>query len=98
MAKNINHHLYQDKNSEVWYFQKKVRGRSQPYKISLGTKSKIEARRKRDAYLKEIDQQGHITSFDPVVGPESTLFGDVAVQWSKIVITDLSHSMKFTAS
>ena len=47
MAKNINHHMYQDRGSEVWYFQKKVRGREKPYKPSLGTRFVFEARCKR---------------------------------------------------
>ena len=92
MAKNINHHLYQDKASGVWYFQKKARGRAKPYKLSLETRSKLEARRKRDEYLKQIDQQGFITAIDAVQAPESTVFGEVAVKWADIVKTQVSET------
>ena len=92
MAKNINHHMYQDKGSEVWYFQKKVRGREKPYKLSLGTRSKLEARRKRDEYLKQIDQQGFITAIDTVQAPKSMVFGEVAMKWADIVKTQVAES------
>lgn len=92
MAKNINHHLYQDKQSEVWYFQKKVRGREKPYKISLETRSKLEARRKRDEYLKQIDQQGFITTIDVVQEPKSMVFGEVAVKWAEVVKSDVAET------
>jgi integrase len=92
MAKNINHHMYQDKGSGVWYFQKKVRGREKPYKLSLGTRSKLEARRKRDEYLKQIDQQGFITAIDTVQAPESMVFGEVAVKWADIVKTQVAET------
>ena len=92
MAKNINHHLYQDKDSGVWYSQKKVRGREKPYKLSLETNSKLEARRKRDEYLKQIDQQGFITAIDAVQAPETMVFGEVAVKWADIVKTQIAET------
>ena len=92
MAKNINHHLYQDKASGVWYFQKKVRGHGKPYKLSLETRSKLEARRKRDEYLKQIDQQGFITAVSEVQEPETMVFGEVAVKWAKIVKTQVAET------
>ncbi|MBC2711129.1 MAG: site-specific integrase [Desulfosarcina sp.] len=92
MAKNINHHLYPDKDSGVWYFQKKVRGREKPYKLSLETRSKLEARRKRDEYLKQIDQQGFITTIDAIEAPETMVFGEVAVKWSEIVKTQIAET------
>lgn len=92
MAKNINHHLYQDKASGVWYFQKKVRGREKTYKLSLETKSKLEARRKRDEYMKQIDQQGFITAIDTVQAPETMVFGEVAVKWADIVKTQVAET------
>ncbi len=92
MAKNINHHLYQDKDSGVWYFQKKVRGREKPYKLSLETTTKLEARRKRDEYLKQIDQQGFITAIDAVLAPETVVFGEVAVKWADIVKTQIAET------
>jgi hypothetical protein len=72
-------------DSGVWYFQKKVRGREKPYKLSLGTRSVLEARRKRDEYLKQIDQQGFITAIDTIQAPESPVFGEIAVKWADIV-------------
>jgi integrase len=92
MAKNINHHMYQDKASGVWYFQKKVHGREKPYKLSLGTRSVLEARRKRDEYIKQIDQQGFITTIDTIQAPESMVFGEVAVKWADIVKTQVSET------
>lgn len=53
--KKNNHHMYQEQNSGIWYFQKKVKGISNTYKLSLETTSVVEARRKRDGYLKQID-------------------------------------------
>lgn len=92
MARNINHHLYQDKASGVWYFQKKVRGREKPYKISLETTSKLEARRKRDDYLKQIDQQGFISTVGEVDPKEIILFGEVAVKWANIAKTNVAET------
>lgn len=85
MAKKLNHHLYQDRTSGVWYFQKKVRGTGKSYKFSLETKSVVEARRKRDSYLKQIDIHGCIqkSNFEDV--SESLVFGEVAQKWAKIV-------------
>jgi integrase len=92
MAKNINHHLYQDKVSGIWYFQKKVRGRQKPYKLSLETNSKLEARRKRDEYLKQIDQQGFITTIDAMEASETMVFGEVAMKWAEIVKTQIAET------
>jgi integrase len=52
--KKLNHHLYEDEKSGVWYFQKKVRGIQKPYKFSLGTTLVGEARKKRDEYLRQV--------------------------------------------
>ena len=84
-VKNINHHLYQDKASGVWYFQEKVKGREKPYKLSLETRFKLEARRKRDEYLKRIDQQGFLTEIDAMEASEKMVFGEVAKKWADIV-------------
>lgn len=86
MAKKnkLNHHLYQDKDSRVYYFQKKVRGIAKPYKFSLETTSVVEARRKRDKYLKEIELHGQILQPE-VSSSEAMLFGEVAVKWSEVV-------------
>ena len=92
MANNINHHMYQDETSKVWYFQKKVRGREKPYKLSLGTKFKTEARRKRDEYLKQIEQNGVIDKVELMETPSITLFGEVAMKWSKIVETQIAET------
>jgi integrase len=92
MAMKINHHMYQDEDSGVWYFQKKVRGREKPYKFSLGTRSVLEARRKRDEYLKQIDQQGFITAIDTIQSPETMVFGEVAVKWADIVKNQVAET------
>jgi len=85
MAKKLNHHLYQDRASGVWYFQKKVRGASKPsYKFSLETKSVVEARRKRDSYLRDIEIHGCIPKSESEDVSESVLFGEVAQKWAKI--------------
>jgi len=55
MAKKLNQHLYQDRSSGIWYFQKKARRMEKPYKFSLETSSVVEARRKRDECLKQIE-------------------------------------------
>ena len=78
MAKKLNKHLYKDTASGVWYFQKKARGVTKPYKFSLETKSVVEARRKRDDYLKQIDLHGYILNREPVSASESVRFGEVA--------------------
>jgi hypothetical protein len=52
----------------------------------------LEARRKRDEYLKQIDQQGYITAFDTAQIPESMVFGDVAVKWAGIAKTRLEET------
>jgi integrase len=83
--KKLNHHLYQDKSSGVWYFQKKVRGMVKPYKFSLETTSVVEARRKRDKYLREIELHGQILRPEIPSSSESMPFGEVALKWSEIV-------------
>lgn len=88
----INHHLYQDKASGVWYFQKKVRWREKPYKFSLETKSKLQARRKRDEYLKQIEMQGVITTINSIEISGTIKFGEVAVKWAKIVKTKIAET------
>lgn len=85
--KRLNHHLYQDKASGIWYFQKKVRCFEKPYKFSLETTSVTEARRKRDEYLKEIEYYGYLPSAEPEK-PEhlnaGIVFGEVAQKWAEI--------------
>ena len=44
--KKSNKNMYQDPASDVWYFQKKIRGLPKPYKFSLDTKSVTEFRKK----------------------------------------------------
>lgn len=92
MAKKLNQHLYQDQISGVWYFQKKVRDIAKPYKFSLETKSVVEARRKRDDLLKEIDIHGHILKTDAVSVEEFLPFGEVAKRWSEIVKTQVEET------
>lgn len=92
MAKKLNQCLYQDQNSGVWYFQKKVRGIPKPYKFSLETKSVVEARRKRDDLLKEIYIHGQILKTDAVPAEESMPFGEVAKRWSEIVKTNVEET------
>jgi integrase len=85
MAKKLNQHIYQDTASGVWYFQKKARGVTKPYKFSLETKSVVEARRKRDDYLKQIDLHGRIIKEESAPASESFPFGEVAKKWAEIV-------------
>jgi len=92
MAKKLNQHLYQETASGVWYFQKKARGVTKPYKFSLETKSVVEARRKRDDYLKQIDLHGHILMREPVSASEPVPFGEVAQKWVEIVKTRLAET------
>ena len=90
MAKKLNHHMYKDKGTGIWYFQKKVRGLPTPYKFSLETKAVGEARKKRDEYLDQIRMFGYIKKPDlSEIEPMSDqpLFGEVAQQWSEIVKT-----------
>jgi len=92
--KKLNKHLYQDGKSEIWYFQKKVKGLKKPYKFSLETNSVLEARKKRDEYLLDIAINGKITNREvPVENPEENkVFGEIAVEWSKIKYTKISKS------
>lgn len=92
--KKLNKHLYQDSKSGIWYFQKKVKGLNKPYKFSLETTSVLEARRKRDEYLLDIAVNGKITDRDiPIENlEENKVFGEVAVEWSKIKYTKISKS------
>ncbi len=85
MAKNLNHHLYQKPTSGVWYFQKKARGLSKSYKLSLETKSVVEAKRKRDELLKQIQAHGRIPKEEPIAVSENMPFGEVAQRWSEII-------------
>ncbi len=85
MAKNLYHYMYQDEDSGIWYFQKKVRGLPKPYKFSLETRSKTEARRKRDDYLKQIEIHGYIPKEEAPVVEDDVPFGEVAKKWSEIV-------------
>ncbi len=92
MAKNLNHHLYQKPKSGVWYFQKKARGLSKSYKLSLETKSVVEARRKRDELLKQIQTHGRIPKEEPIAVSESMPFGEVAQRWSEIIKTRIEDT------
>ena len=93
-GKKLNKNLYQDSKSEIWYFQKKVRGINKPYKFSMETTSILEARRKRDEYILEIAVNGKITDRElPIENPEENkVFGEVAVDWAKIKYTKISKS------
>lgn len=98
-SKNLNHHLYQDANSGVWYFQKKIRGTEKPYKFSLETTSITDARRKRDEFIKEIDYLGRIEAREKQQQePDSQgmLFGEVALQWAEIKKQKLAESTYYT--
>lgn len=88
---NKNHHLYQDKASGVYYFQKKVRG-LKPYKFSLDTKSVTQARQKRDEYLKEIELHGSINIPEVADEPSLSVFGEIALKWSEIVRSNLAET------
>ena len=92
--KKLNKNLYQDSNSGIWYFQKKVRGLDKSYKFSLETTSVLEARKKRDEYLLDLAVNGKITGRDiPIENSgETKFFGEVAVEWSKIKETKISKS------
>jgi integrase len=92
MAKNLNHHLYQYPSTDVWYFQKKVKGLKKPYKLSLETKSVVDARRKRDELLKQIQTHGRIPKEEPIGVSESKLFGEVAQRWSEIIKTRIEDT------
>jgi len=93
MAKKLNHHLYQDRASGVWYFQKKVRGAGKPsYKFSLETKSVVEARRKRDSYLRDIEIHGCIPKSESEDVSESVVFGEVAQKWAKIAKPNVAET------
>lgn len=92
MAKRLNRNLYQDKQSGVYYFQKKVRGIEKPYKFSLETTSIVEARRKRDEYLKQIELHGQIIKEEPIPVDALTEFGEVAQKWAEIVKPDLAET------
>jgi integrase len=89
-AKKINHNMYQDVKSGIWYFQKDAKGRA--YKFSLKTASVVEARRKRDEFLKQIGIHGYIQTIDQVELPESTLFGEVALKWAEVTEPDLAET------
>jgi len=85
--KKLNHHLYQDSGSGVWYFQKKIKGFKKPYKFSLETTSVTQARNKRDEYLKEIEYHGYIPKDEielPSEGVDGKVFGEVAQEWAEI--------------
>jgi len=86
--------MYQDPETRVWYFQKKVRGFDKPYKFSLETKSVIEARNKRNELLLEIAVNGKIQQKDAQVvnSPESKCFGEIAVEWAEIKKTKIATS------
>lgn len=92
MAKtNLDHHLYPDKASGILYFQKKVRGIDKPYKLSLGTTSVVEARRRRDEYLEEIRIYGRIRETESI--PQEALrFGEVALKWAEIKETKVEET------
>lgn len=95
MAKKMNHHLYQDKDTGIWYFRKKVRGMPAPYKFSLETKAVGEARQRRDIYLDEIRRYGFIQKHDQseaVPLPDDVVFGQVAQQWAEIAKTKVEAS------
>jgi integrase len=92
MAKNLNHHLYQKPTSGVWYFQKKARGLSKSYKLSLETNSVVEARRKRDELLKQIQTHGRIPKEEPIAVSEAMPFGEVAQRWSEIIKTRIEDT------
>lgn len=94
-TRKLNHHLYQDETSGIWYFQKQVNGKCE--KRSLKTRSKIEARRKRDEMLKEIDYLGYIPDREqPSVDNQGMLFGEVALQWAEIKKTKLAETTYYT--
>ncbi|MFO7860037.1 MAG: tyrosine-type recombinase/integrase [Thermodesulfobacteriota bacterium] len=91
--KKLNHHLYQDSGSQVWYFQKKVKGFDKPYKFSMETTSVTEARRKRDEYLKEnLEYHGFLPRTKAQKSDEGRLFGEVAQQWADITKGKLAET------
>ncbi|MBI9081848.1 MAG: site-specific integrase [Pseudodesulfovibrio sp.] len=95
MAKNLNHHMYKDKATGIWYFQKKVRGQPKAYKLSLETKAVGEARKRRDEYLDQIRRNGYInqpTPHEAMPLADEVVFGEVAKQWSEIVKTRIEKT------
>jgi integrase len=92
--KKLNKNLYQDSDSGIWYFQKKVRGLDKSYKFSLETTSVLEARKKRDEYLLEIAVNGKINRAEDQVQEidKSKLFGQIAMEWAEIKKTKVSKS------
>jgi integrase len=93
--KKLNHHLYEDEKSGVWYFQKKVRGIQKPYKFSLGTTLVGEARKKRDEYLRQVELNGYIPKVEPQNIDDSILFGEIAQKWAKIEKSNLAETSFF---
>jgi integrase len=82
-VKKLNHHMYQDQSSGVWYFQKDIKGKA--FKFSLQTKSALEDRRMRDEYLRDILLKGNISSQKEAQHIESVpLFGEVVEKWAVI--------------
>ena len=84
--KNKNHHMF--KRGDTWYFQKKVDGLEKPIKMSLGTTSVVEARRRRNEKLEEISRSGGYfpqEQKNPV--PE---FGELAIKWFDFSLTVIS--------
>jgi integrase len=82
-AKKLNRNLYQDFKSGIWYFQKDVKGKA--YKFSLGTTSLVEARRRRDEYLRDIQLKGFVSfKEEPSQAKDAPFFGEVVKQWADI--------------
>ena len=85
MTKNKDHHL--EKNGDTWYFVAMKNGKR--VKKSLHTLSITEARDLRDKYLEEIQTHGNIKESGSSITP---LFGEVAQEWAKIVVTEIKSS------
>jgi integrase len=69
-----------------------VRGLKKFYKLSLETKSVVDARRKRDELLKQIQIHGRIPKEEPIAVSGSMLFGEVAQRWSEIIKTRIEDT------
>jgi integrase len=86
-TKNKNHHL--EKQGDTWYFVAMINRKR--IRKSLATPSIIEARQRRDEYIKEIQINGDIQTKERFDAP-SQLFGEVAQEWSKITETEVKSS------
>ncbi|MBA4369631.1 MAG: site-specific integrase [Desulfobacterium sp.] len=77
------------KRNDVWYLSIKMKG----LRIirSLSTESVLEARERRDELIQKIQAQG-VTSCPETIDQSNRLFGEIAIEWSKIIETEVKAS------